>query len=77
MSIPAFGSLVADLFSRRLEQLNVPLRSIETSRGMTSRVFNVVEQGDRAISVAWIKTLRESGRVVYCGTYATCEVLGF
>ena len=44
---------------------------------MTSRVLSIVGEDDGAVSVAWIRTLRENGRVIYCGAYATCEVPGF
>jgi hypothetical protein len=33
-----FGRLVAALFSRRLQQLNVPLTGLDTSRGIQSEV---------------------------------------
>jgi hypothetical protein len=72
-----FGWLLAVLFSRRLEQLNVPLNSLETSRGMTSRILNVENADGSLVNVAWIRTLKSTGRVIYCGVYSTCVVPGF
>src|SRR6478672_10434483 len=36
-----FGWLLALIFSRRLQQLNVPLSSLDTSRGVTSEILRV------------------------------------
>lgn len=68
-----FGFALARLFSRRLEQLNVPLTSLETSRGMTSRVDEIVDpkSGDLKFT-AWIRELVGTGRVMYAGAYSTC-----
>ena len=72
-----FGRLLASFFSRRLEQLNVPLHGLETSRGMTSRILDVLDAEGRVVNVAWVRTLKDTGRVVYCGTYSVCTVPGF
>jgi hypothetical protein len=70
-----FGSLLAFLFSRRLQQLNVPLSSLDTSRGMTSDVLQLIdpESGDTRL-VAWLRRLLSSGNVLYAGAYGICEV---
>jgi hypothetical protein len=72
-----FGALLAIIFSRRLEQLNVPLSGLDTSRGMTSRILDVVDANGNVAAVAWVRTLMGSGRVIYCGTYSMCRVPGF
>ncbi len=72
-----FGWLLAVLFSRRLQQLNVPLSGLDTSRGMSSDVLPVVGTSDHVMFTAWVRTLRGSGRVIYAGAYSTCEVPGF
>jgi hypothetical protein len=68
-----FGSALAVIFSRRLEQLNVPLSGLETSRGLTSRVEEVIDEksGDLKFT-AWIRELVGTGRVMYAGAYSTC-----
>lgn len=70
-----FGRAVAALFSRRLQQLNVPLSNLDTSRGMTSQVLSVVEPlaGD-PLWTAWIREQVATGRVIYAGAYSTCTV---
>jgi hypothetical protein len=72
-----FGSLLAWLFSRRLQQLNVPLRSLDTSRGTTSEVLHLVDprSGELALT-AWLRKLRQTGNVLYAGTYGVAQVPG-
>jgi hypothetical protein len=72
-----FGVLLAHIFSRRLEQLNVPLHSLETSRGMTSEIIEILDSDGSVDNVAWIRTLIASDRTIYCGSYSTCRVPRF
>ena len=66
-----FGFLVASLFSRRLEQLNLPLSSLDTSWGMSSEVVQVTDQvSGQLIANAWIRTLIKTGRIIYVGSYS-------
>src|SRR5260370_39461796 len=44
-----FGQALAVLFSRRLQQLNVPLSSLDTSRGITSEVIQLRDPRSRRI----------------------------
>lgn len=44
-----FGSLLAFLFSRRLQQLNVPLSSQDTSRGITSDIVQLVDKNTNEV----------------------------
>jgi len=70
-----FGRLLAILFSRRLQQLNIPLSPLDTSRGITSEVLQLVEPaGSQVLYTAWIRELRGSGRVLYAGAYSVDTV---
>jgi hypothetical protein len=69
-----FGWLLAVIFSRRLQQLNVPLSSLDTSRGMSSNVFAVVDRAGRHQFTAWVRQLRATGNVIYAGAYSTAIV---
>jgi hypothetical protein len=74
----AFGWVLARLFSRRLQQLNVPLSNLDTSRGMTSSVSNLVDPTTAQIRyTAWVKQLHQSKNVLYAGSYSVCTLLGF
>lgn len=73
-----FGGLLAATFSRRLQQLNVPLSALDTSRGMTSEVFRVENPADPdAGFAAWIRELVGTGNVIYAGAYSIARVPGY
>ncbi len=72
-----FGGALAAIFSRRLEQLNVPLSSLDTSRGITSEVMRLLGPEPGASKTAWVRTLRSSGRTLYAGCYSLCTMPGF
>lgn len=69
-----FGWALAVIFSRRLQQLNVPLTGLDSSRGMTSDVVSVVDAHGHALFTAWVRQLVGTGAVIYAGAYSTCEV---
>jgi hypothetical protein len=68
-----FGWLLAVIFSRRLQQLNVPLSALDTSRGMASSVVTLTDprSGERKFA-AWVRQLVGTGHVIYAGAYSTC-----
>lgn len=68
-----FGILLALIFSRRLQQLNVPLTGLDTSKGMTAEVIQLKERSSGALKyTAWIRELLETNNVLYAGYYSTC-----
>lgn len=70
-----FGWALAVLFSRRLQQLNVPLSGLDTSRGMTSEVVPLVDGAtDEIVFTAWVRQLLGTGDVIYAGAYSTCQL---
>jgi hypothetical protein len=72
-----FGWLLARLFSRRLQQLNVPLSGLDTSRGVTSDVLQLVEPDTGTVRhTAWVRELLGTGNVLYAGSYSVAEVPG-
>lgn len=72
-----FARLLAVLFSRRLQQLNVPLSALDTSRGITSEVIQLVEPDSEQIRyTAWLRELLGTGNVLYAGSYSVCQVPG-
>ena len=64
------GELVSRLFGKRVQQLALPMRPLDVSRGLDGRVA-VISGGDGAQQAAgWIRTLRASGDVVFSGCYS-------
>ena len=69
--------MLAFFFSRRLEQLNVPLSGLDTSRGVSSDVLHLVDRNSGSIKqTAWVRELRGSGKVLYAGSYSLARVPG-
>lgn len=71
-----FGLLVSAVFSRRLEQLNLPLSSLDTSWGMTSEVVQVTAPTGEVRANGWVRTLVKTGRVIYAGSYSVATPPG-
>jgi hypothetical protein len=72
-----FGWALARIFSRRLQQLNVPLSGLDTRLGMTSRISRVSTPAGLPIYSAWVRELVGTGHVIYAGAYSLCEVPNF
>jgi hypothetical protein len=75
-----FGWLLAVLFSRRLQQLNVPLSGLDTSHGVRSVVIDLRKTpednnapGEKCYT-AWVRQVIGSGNVLYCGSYSIAEL---
>jgi hypothetical protein len=72
-----FGVALAIFFSRRLQQLNVPLSALDSSRGMSSTVMQMRDrQTGRLIHTAWIRELHATKNILYAGCYSICNVPG-
>lgn len=72
-----FGWLLAVLFSRRLQQLNVPLSGLDTSRGLSSEVLQFIDPATASLRhTAWFRRLHGSGNVLYAGFYSVCSLPG-
>ena len=73
-----FGRALAVLFSRRLQQLNIPLSSLDSARGMTS---NVIQMRDphtgKLMQTAWVRELNATQNILYAGSYSICTVPGY
>lgn len=72
-----FGWLLARIFSRRLQQLNVPLRPLDTSEGTSSEVLHLVGPDGEVAMAAWVRHLGRSGDVLYAGSYSIVRVPGY
>lgn len=72
-----FGWALAALFSRRLEQLNMPMSSPSTSADMTSSIL-VLEDAEtgRAHYTAWVRSNQLSGETVYAASYSVTDLPG-
>lgn len=68
------GALVAALFSRRVQQLALPVQPLAVSRGMESTVIPLLSADGRQEAAAWVRTLRATGETVFSGRYAVAHL---
>jgi hypothetical protein len=69
--------LLVEFISRRMEQLNFPISSLEVAKGMSSEVVQLLEPASgRIVYTGWLRRLKSSGHVIYAGLYSTVEVPG-
>lgn len=70
-----FAGLLHKLYSRRLQQLNLPLRPLDTSRGIASEILQLrCSQTNCVRYTIWYRVLKSSGQVIYSGVYCTCRL---
>jgi hypothetical protein len=69
-----FAALVQVLYSRRLQQLNLPLDPLDTSRGITSEVVKLRDSSGTVRYSIWLRHLKATGRVIYSGIYMTTSI---
>jgi hypothetical protein len=70
-----FGHALALLFSRRLQQLNVPLSGLDTSRGISSDVLQLADPVTGEVKLtAWVRHLLANQTVLYAGSYSLCHI---
>lgn len=69
-----FGWLLGTLFSRRLEQMNVPLDGLDTAWGMRSEVAQLKDRSGQVHYAVWRRVLRRTGRVLFVGYYSAVQL---
>jgi hypothetical protein len=72
-----FGWLLNVIFSRRLQQMNMPISPLDTSKGMTSQVIPLSTQQGERIGTGWLRKLVSTGDIIYVGIYSHCTVPKF
>ena len=70
-----FGIVVKSVFSKRIEQLNVPIENLEDSSGLTNEIIKLIDKKtNEAKRTIWLRTFKSTGQVVYSGVYETCTL---
>ena len=70
------GWFVTRFFGRRVGQLALPIRSLDTARGIDSRVERVVGADGGYRGAAWLRTSRATGEYIYSGFYRVSQLPG-
>ncbi|TCP21305.1 hypothetical protein EV195_1211 [Tenacibaculum skagerrakense] len=70
-----FGTIIKGVFSRRIEQLNVPIENLEDASGLTNEIIKLVDSRTNEVKrTIWLRTFKSTGQVVYSGVYETCSL---
>lgn len=69
--IQFFAKALISLLSKKMKQLNIPLKPLETSHGMSSDVIPLLKNGV-VQSTCWLRKSIKSNQVVYAGFYSSC-----
>lgn len=62
--------------SRRMDQLNFPVSSLELAGGMTSEVLPMFDAEGRRLYTGWLRRVAASERVIYTGLYSVGRPAG-
>jgi hypothetical protein len=69
--------LLVEFISRRMDQLNFPISSLEVAKGMSSEVIQLFDPKSGAVeATGWLRRLKSSGNVIYAGIYSIERVPG-
>lgn len=63
--------------SRRMQQLNFPVSSMELAGGMTSEVLELTDAAGHRKYTGWLRRMKKNGYVIYAGIYTTGAVPGY
>lgn len=67
-----FGVLVNRLFSKRLNQLNIPTGNSKEPQALRSELISLTETGsDHPKYTFWLRWIKSSGQAIYSGVYCT------
>lgn len=67
------GWMLAWLFGRRLQQLNMPLAPLETSQGISSSIIQLKEPASHRVCLTgWVRKYVRTGEIIYAGVYDVC-----
>jgi len=70
-----FGKMLVSLYSKRLEQLNLPLDSLDTHDAIHSEVMTLrEEETGQAKYTVWCRKFVSSQQTMYSGIYGTCTL---
>ena len=69
-----FAGALSRLYSRRLQQLNLPMSPLETSRGIRSQIYKLFDSAGKPKHTIWYRHLKSTKEVIYSGVYSHCRI---
>src|SRR5690606_13422127 len=68
-----FGRLLSIIFSKRLQQLNLPLSNMDTAKGLKSEIIKLKEKSSQKTKwTIWYRIIKNTNDVIYSGIYTPC-----
>lgn len=67
-----FGLLVSNLFSRRVQQFNLPSLKPHETVDFDSEIIQLVDAREKVIYTVWLRSIKNTGEMVFYGIYSTC-----
>lgn len=72
--LSVFAKILIGTVSKRMNQLNIPLSPLATSKGMSSEIISLLSKSTQQQEYAcWLRKLRKTNEVVYAGFYSFCK----
>lgn len=72
-----FARMLITSLSRKMNQLNIPLQPLETSRGMSNEVIQLKDPATgKTVHACWLRKSILTGKVVYSGFYSNIVIDG-
>src|SRR5690606_13105609 len=69
-----FGFIVNRLFSRRINQLNIPLQNNNQEK-LSSEIIQLIDLKTNEVKYTiWLRKIENTGQVIYSGIYGTCKL---
>lgn len=70
-----FGFLVNQLFSKRINQLNIPTDDIPKSEAIISEIVTLISPVNNEVKYTiWLRKFKSTGKVIYSGIYGACKI---
>ena len=67
--------LLVEFISRRMNQLNFPISSLEVAKGMTSEVVQLRDRASgKLVYTGWLRRFKSNGKVIYAGIYSEANL---
>ena len=69
-----FGYAVNRMFSKRINQLNIPLQNNNQAK-LSSEIIQLIDKITNEIKYTiWLRKVENTGQVIYSGIYGTCKL---
>ncbi len=70
-----FGILVNNLFSNRINQLNIPTRNVKNTETIKSEIITLSDPESREVKYTiWLRKFTSTNQVLYSGIYGVCNL---